>query len=123
MAVFRIEKTRDYTVMANFHLRDITLSLKAKGLLSLMLSLPEDWDYTTKGLARICKDGVDSICATVKELEKAGYVRRRRVRNELGQLAEVEYTILEKPVIPVAEEKSPKPEKPVQVKSKKSILN
>jgi hypothetical protein len=55
MAVFRIEKTRDYTVMANFHLRDITLSLKAKGLLSLMLSLPEDWDYTTKGLARICK--------------------------------------------------------------------
>ena len=72
MAVFRIEKTRDYTVMANFHLRDITLSLKAKGLLSLMLSLPEDWDYTTKGLARICKDGVDSICATVKVLEKAG---------------------------------------------------
>ena len=72
MAVFRIEKTRDYTVMANFHLRDITLSLKAKGLLSLMLSLPEDWDYTTKGLARICKDGVDNICATVKELEKAG---------------------------------------------------
>ena len=75
MAVFRIDKTRDYTVMANFHLRDISLSLKAKGLLSLMLSLPENWDYTTKGLARICKDGVDSICATVKELEKAGYVQ------------------------------------------------
>lgn len=117
MAVFRIEKTRDYTVMANFHLRDITLSLKAKGLLSLMLSLPEDWDYTTKGLARICKDGVDSICATVKELEKAGYVQRRRVRNELGQLTEVEYTILEKPVVPVLEEEAPKPEKPVQVKA------
>ena len=115
MAVFRIDKTRDYTVMANFHLRDITLSLKAKGLLSLMLSLPEDWDYTTKGLARICKDGVDSICATVKELEKAGYVQRRRVRNELGQLTEVEYTILEKPIVPVLEEESPKPEKPVQV--------
>ena len=120
MAVFRIEKTRDYTVMANFHLRDITLSLKAKGLLSLMLSLPEDWDYTTKGLARICKDGVDSICATVKELEKAGYVQRRRVRNELGQLTEVEYTILEKPVVPVPEEEAPKPEKPVQVKSKET---
>ncbi len=113
MAVFRIEKTRDYTVMANFHLRDITLSLKAKGLLSLMLSLPEDWDYTTKGLARICKDGVDSICATVKELEKAGYVQRRRVRNELGQLAEVEYTILEKPIIPAPEEETPKRENPV----------
>ena len=63
MAVFRIEKTRDYTVMSNHHLRDKSLSLKAKGLLSLMLSLPEEWDYTTKGLARICKDGVDSICA------------------------------------------------------------
>ena len=70
MAVFRIEKTRDYTVMSNHHLRDKSLSLKAKGLLSLMLSLPEEWDYTTKGLARICKDGVDSICAGVRELEE-----------------------------------------------------
>ena len=101
--------------MANFHLRDISLSLKAKGLLSLMLSLPENWDYTTKGLARICKDGVDSICATVKELEKAGYVQRRRLRDDLGRLAEVEYTILEKPIIPAPEEKPPKREKPVQV--------
>ena len=101
--------------MANFHLRDISLSLKAKGLLSLMLSLPENWDYTTKGLARICKDGVDSICATVKELEKAGYVQRRRLRDDLGRLAEVEYTILEKPIIPAPDEKPPKREKPVQV--------
>ena len=104
--------------MANFHLRDTSLSLKAKGLLSLMLSLPENWDYTTKGLAQICKDGVDSICATVKELEKAGYVQRRRLRDDLGRLAEVEYTILEKPVIPAPEEESPKREKPVQVESK-----
>ena len=96
MAVFRIEKNKNYTVMANYHLRDISLSLKAKGLLSLMLSLPEGWDYTTKGLACICKDGVDSICSTVKELEKAGYVQRRRLRNELGHLTEIEYTILEK---------------------------
>lgn len=93
MAVFRIEKTRDYTVMANFHLRDTELSLKAKGLLSLMLSLPEDWDYTTKGLARICRDGVDSICSTVRELEDHGYIIRERVRNEKGQLTTVEYTI------------------------------
>ena len=71
MAVFRMEKTRDYTVMSNHHLRDKSLSLKAKGLLSLMLSLPEEWDYTTKGLARICKDGVDSICAGVREPENA----------------------------------------------------
>ena len=97
MAVFRIEKNKNYTVMANYHLRDISLSLKAKGLLSLMLSLPEGWDYTTKGLACICKDGVDSICSTVKELEKAGYVQRRRLRNELGHLTEIEYTILQKP--------------------------
>ena len=69
MAVFRIDKTRDYTVMSNHHLRNTELSLKAKGLLSLMLSLPDNWDYTTKGLARICKDGVDSICAAVRELE------------------------------------------------------
>ena len=124
MAVFRIEKNKNYTVMANYHLRDISLSLKAKGLLSLMLSLPEDWDYTTKGLACICKDGVDSICSTVKELEKAGYVQRRRLRNELGHLTEIEYTILEKPVRTAASEESlpdssekastpPKREKPV----------
>ena len=105
MAVFRIEKTRDYTVMSNYHLRDKSLSLKAKGLLSLMLSLPEEWDYTTKGLARICKDGVDSICAGVRELEEHGYVIRQRVRNPNGQLGAIEYTILEQP-------RPPEPEKP-----------
>ena len=110
MAVFRIEKNKNYTVMANYHLRDISLSLKAKGLLSLMLSLPEGWDYTTKGLACICKDRVDSICSTVKELEKAGYVQRRRLRNELGHLTEIEYTILEKPVRPSSSEESTLPD-------------
>ena len=105
MAVFRIEKTRNYTVMSNHHLRDKSLSLKAKGLLSLMLSLPEEWDYTTKGLARICKDGVDSICAGVRELEEHGYVIRQRVRNANGQLGAIEYTILEQP-------RPPEPEKP-----------
>lgn len=97
MAVFRIDKTKDYTVMANHHLRNKALSLKAKGLLSLMLSLPENWDYTTKGLSRICKDGVDSIGSTIRELEKAGYVRRQRIRDAHGRLTEIEYTILEKP--------------------------
>ena len=76
--------------MANHHLRNRELSLKAKGLLSLMLSLPEDWDYTTKGLSCICKDGVDSICATIKELEKAGYVKRRRLRDAQGRLSDLE---------------------------------
>lgn len=73
MAVFRVEKTKDFTVMSNHHLRNVSLSLKAKGLLSLMLSLPDNWDYTTKGLAHICKDGVDSISSAIKELEKQGY--------------------------------------------------
>ena len=71
MAVFRVQKTQNYTIMSNHHLRNKALSLKAKGLLSLMLSLPEDWDYTTRGLASICKEGVDSVCATVRELEAA----------------------------------------------------
>ncbi len=114
MAVFRIEKTRDYTVMANHHLRNTALSLKAKGLLSLMLSLPEDWDYTTKGLARICRDGVDSICATVRELEDAGYIIRERVRNRNGQLGSIEYTILEQPREIPPEPEKPERENPVQ---------
>ena len=113
MAVFRIEKTRDYTVMSNHHLRDKSLSLKAKGLLSLMLSLPEEWDYTTKGLARICKDGVDSICAGVRELEEHGYVIRQRVRNPNGQLGAIEYTILEQPRPPEPKPQKPEREKPV----------
>lgn len=98
MAVFRIEKTRDYTVMSNYHLRDMSLSLKAKGLLSLMLSLPENWDYTMKGLARICKDGIDSISGGIRELEAHGYLVRARVRGANGQLGSIEYTILEQPM-------------------------
>jgi len=113
MAVFRIDKTRDYTVMSNHHLRNTALSLKAKGLLSLMLSLPEDWDYTTKGLSKICKDGIDSICSTIKELEKAGYIIRERVRNEKGQLTTVEYTILEEPKTDLPDQEKPKRENPI----------
>ena len=120
MAVFRIEKTRDYTVMANHHLRNTALSLKAKGLLSLMLSLPEDWDYTTKGLARICRDGVDSICATVRELEDAGYIIRERVRNANGRLGSIEYTILEQPRPPEPKPGKPEQEKPAQLNTKGS---
>ncbi|MBD8995097.1 MAG: helix-turn-helix domain-containing protein [Clostridiales bacterium] len=113
MAVFRIEKTRDYTVMSNYHLRDRLLSLKAKGLLSLMLSLPEDWDYTMKGLARICKDGIDSISGGIRELETHGYLVRVRVRNENGQLGSIEYTILEQPKEP-AQTPAPIREKPIR---------
>jgi len=113
MEVFRIEKTRDYAVMSNHHLRNRSLSLKAKGLLSLMLSLPEGWDYTTKGLAHICKDGVDSICAGVRELEEQGYVIRERVRNANGQLGAIEYTILEQPRTSEPERENPVQANPV----------
>lgn len=113
LAVFRVEKTRDYTVMANHHLRNTELSLKAKGLLSLMLSLPENWDYTTKGLSLICKDGIDSINATVKELEVQGYITRRRIRNEKGQLTTTEYTIFEQPQSLDTADVIPKRENPI----------
>ena len=97
MAIFRIGKTRDYTVMSNHHLRNTNLSLKAKGLRSLVLSLPENCNYTTKCLVRICKDGVDSICVGVWKLEERGYVIRERIRNVKGQLGAIEYMILEQP--------------------------
>ena len=84
MAVFRVERIKDYTVMSNHHLRNKNLSLKAKGLLSQMLSLPDDWDYTLKGLAAINKESVDAIRTAIWELEDAGYVVRIRVRDERG---------------------------------------
>ena len=116
MAVFRVEKTKDFTIMSNHHLRNTELSLKAKGLLSLMLSLPEDWDYTTKGLAHICKDGVDSITTALKELERHGYLTRQRLRYDNGQLGDIEYTIHEQPVSTENTGLSPKRENPRQVK-------
>lgn len=97
MAIFRVAKTRDYTVMSNYHLRDKNLSLKAKGLLSLILSLPEDWNYTTRGLAAICKEGVDSIGAALRELESAGYLTRHRLRDRSGRISDTEYVVYESP--------------------------
>ena len=99
MAVFRVEKTRDYTVMANYHLKDRQLSLKAKGLLSVMLSLPEEWDYTLRGLAYISKEGVDAIRESIRELERSGYIVRMRQRNAQGHLKGMEYVIYECPHI------------------------
>ena len=97
MAVFRIERTRDYTVMSNHHLRDKALSLKSKGLLSMMLSLPEDWNYTTRGLAKICKEGVDAISGALRELEAAGYIVRHQMRDRQGRISDTEYVIYEQP--------------------------
>lgn len=97
MAVFRVERTRDYTVMSNHHLRDTGLSLKAKGLLSMMLSLPEEWNYTTRGLAAICKEGTDCIGSALRELEQTGYIVRNRIRDGKGKIVDVEYIIYETP--------------------------
>ena len=110
MAVCRVEKSKNYTTMSNYHLRDKNLSNKARGLLSTMLSLPENWDYTTRGLAAICKDGVDGITSQLKELEQYGYLVRRRIRDSNGRITDMEYVIYEKPQ-PV----SPDTEKPDMV--------
>ena len=97
MATYRVERTKDYTVMSNCHLRDTSLTLKAKGLLSMMLSLPDEWNYTTRGLAAICKEGVDAIGKALKELENAGYIVRRQLRGAGGKISDTEYVIYEQP--------------------------
>ena len=112
MAVFRIEKTKDYTVMSNYHLKDRKLSCKACGLLSKVLSLPENWDYTTRGLASICKDGVDSIGTALKELEKQGYLIRNQLRDEKRRIRDMEYVIYERPHLPFPDTPQPDMEKP-----------
>jgi len=131
MAVFRIEKNKGYTVMSNHHLRNPLLSLKAKGLLSQMLSLPEDWDYTLKGLSKINKENIDAIRTAIWELEQAGYVVRHQTRDSKGRLASIEYTIYEQPRLeePMLENPTsdnpttdnPIPENPTQLN--KDILN
>ena len=97
MAVYRVQRTRDYTVMSNYHLKDKGLTLKSKGLLSMILSLPEEWNYTTRGLASICKEGVDAIGSALKELETAGYIVRRQLRGANGRITDTEYIIYEQP--------------------------
>ena len=117
MAVFRIERTKDYTVMSNHHLRNHELSLKAKGLLSMMLSLPDDWNYTTRGLAKICKEGVDAIGSALRELETAGYIVRNQLRDQQGRISDTEYVIYEKPQ--PRQPETPRPEKPAELNIEK----
>ena len=102
MPVFRVERNKGYTVMWNYHLRDKSLSLKAKGLLSQMLSLPEDWDYTLKGLALINREKIDAIRQAIRELEQAGYIVRSQERDERGRLRGADYVIYEQPQTPPA---------------------
>ena len=100
MAVFRVERNKGYTVMSNHHLRNKELTLKAKGLLSQMLSLPEDWDYTLAGLSCINREKIDAIREAVRELERAGYIKRTRERDEKGRLQGADYVIYEQPQPP-----------------------
>ena len=133
MPVFRIERTRDYTVMSNHHLKNPQLSLKAKGLLSMMLSFPEEWNYSERGLAAICKEGVDAIHSAIKELEKAGYMKRNQLRGKGGRIIDTEYVIYETPHKPdvappdtgnpdmdTPETAEPGPENPAQLNTKES---
>ena len=125
MAIFRVEKNKDFTIMSNHHLRNKSLSLKAKGLQSLLLSLPDIWEYSQKGLAKLCKDGVDSISTTLQELEEHSYLTRRQIRDGKGKYLDMEYTIHELPVTTVgnpvdnsypepdnSDTNNPKPENP-----------
>ena len=113
MSVFRVERTRDYTVMSNNHLRNKVLSLKAKGLMSLILSLPDNWDYTLQGLAYISLEKIDAIRKAVKELENEGYITRARERDEHGKLRGTEYIIREQPISDLPTLENPTLDKPM----------
>lgn len=114
MAVFRVEKNRNYTTMCNYHLQDRRLSLKAKGLLSMCLSLTDTWDYSINGLTAISREGRDAVLSAVRELEQAGYIVRSRTRDDHGRLRGAEYTIYEVPQKHDASQ--PAPDSPVQEK-------
>lgn len=111
MSVVRIHKTNNYTVMSNYHFKERKMSLKAKGLLSLMLSLPDSWNYSVSGLVKLSKDGKDSVMSALGELENFGYLTRERVTNEKGQFNGVEYNIFETP-----QREKPIAEKPTSAK-------
>ena len=131
MAVFRVERTRDYTVMSNYHLKDKRLTLKSKGLLSQMLSLPDDWDYKLSGLSVINRESKDAIRSALNELEAARYIRRRQTTDASGKFSSNEYIIYERPEEPEPSSENPTTEKPMtekpssgnptQLNTKKSI--
>lgn len=117
MSIFRIHKTQNFTVMSNYHFKERDMSLKAKGLLSLMLSLPDDWSYNVSGLVKLSKDGKDSVMSALSELEKFGYLKRVRTTDDKGRFSGVEYNIFEEPQqeIPIPEKQNE--EKPNSVNS------
>lgn len=98
MAVMRVNKTNDFTVMSNAHFKEKNMSLKAKGLLSLMLSLPDDWDYSVAGLTELSEDGKDSVMKALAELERFGYLKRTRLTDKKGRFAGYDYDVYEQPL-------------------------
>lgn len=121
MSVFRVHKSNNYTVMSNYHFKEKEMSLKAKGLLSLMLSLPDTWNYSVAGLVSLSKDGKDSVMSALAELEKFNYLTRKRVQNDKGQFAGIEYHIFELP-----QGQNPVAEKPISdnpISEKPPLLN
>lgn len=118
--VFRVEKSSNYTVMSNYHMMDYSLSYKAKGILSEILSLPPTWDYTLAGLAALANDGVDSVRSGINELEKRGYVNRKQTRDEFGRLSKNEYVVYERPEdnLEFMDKQNKKTENPIQSKNK-----
>lgn len=116
MAVFRVAKLSDFTTMSNHHLRNKSLSLKAVGLMSKILSLPDEWDYSLKGLAKLNTDGIDGVRSAVKELEEAGYIIRRQLRDKGGKMSHSEYLVFEIPELAKPASEIPSSEKPMSVK-------
>jgi hypothetical protein len=126
MSIIRVNKTKNYTVLSNHHFKEKAMSLKAKGLLSLMLSLPDDWNYSIAGLVSLSKDGKDSVMGALAELEKFGYLNRLRTTNSKGQFSGVEYNIYEEPQkdIPVAEKQNEDKQNAEEANAEKqSLLN
>ncbi len=121
--IFRVEKTSNYTVMSNYHMMDHSLSYKAKGILSEILSLPPTWDYTLAGLAALANDGIDSVRSGVNELEKNGYVNRKQTRDECGRMSKNEYVVYERPEDnpEFTTKQKQKTENPIQLKDKSKI--
>lgn len=118
MTIVRVHKTSNFTVMSNYHFKEKKMSLKAKGLLSLMLSLPDDWNYSVSGLVTLSKDGKDSVMSALSELEKFGYLTRARLVDKKGRFAGVEYNIFEHP-----QEEKPNAEKQNAEKSHEEKTN
>lgn len=126
MGVIRVNKNKNYTVLSNYHFKEKAMSLKAKGLLSLMLSLPDDWNYSIAGLVALSKDGKDSVMSALSELEKFGYLSRSQVVNSKGQFSGVEYDIYEQPQLEISfaeKEKSVKQKSVKQDAENPPLLN